>query len=112
MQGDPNALTWKTDLDSAEDPTLSNAPARLMQLADGASFNVDKMENSFVPVQTPGLGEQKSHSILLLRSSLREAVQNLPSCPLLSHICSGGSGRRVQITPCTLPNLGNLSIRT
>ncbi len=54
-QGSQGELTWKTDLDSAEDTTLTNAPGRLLQLAEGASNDVNMMENSFMAMKTPGI---------------------------------------------------------
>lgn len=54
MQGSQGDLTWKTDLDSTGDPTLTNAPGRLMELAEGASNDINMLENSFVALKTPG----------------------------------------------------------
>lgn len=39
-------------MDSAEYPALTNAPGRLLELARGASNNIDMLENSYAANST------------------------------------------------------------
>ena len=51
---DGEDLTWKTkmNLDSAEYPTLTNAPGKLLELARGADNDIDMLENSYAANST------------------------------------------------------------
>ena len=70
MKQGGDGLTWgtKTNLDSAEYPTLTNAPGRLLELARGASNDIDMLENSYTPLTTStySLEQPQTNAYLML----------------------------------------------